>query len=97
MIKTVDSVKLLFKAQSEALAFSLVGNPGLTTRAYKQTMKLACAMVKNINYTSMAITMLNEGQKQHCEAIHDNQAATDYLLLLHHKGCHELNNMCCFN
>lgn len=45
----------------------------------------------------MAIRMLNEEQKQHRQAILDNRAAIDYLLLLHHKGCHERKNMCCFN
>lgn len=92
-----DSVNLLSKAEYNALTFSLVGIPALAVGAYKEVMKLACAMVKNINYTSTAISMLNDEQKQHRQAILDNRAAIDYLLLLHHKSCSAVKGMCCFN
>ena len=59
-------------------------------------MKPACAMVKNINYTSMAITMLMR-KKQHHQTILDNRISIDYSMLLHHKGCCKFNNLCCFN
>lgn len=92
-----DSVHLISEAEYNALTFSLVGIPALAVGAYRGTMKLAYTLMKNINYTSNAIALLNDEQKQHRQAILANRAAIDYLLLLHHKTCTEVQNMCCFN
>lgn len=91
------SVNLFSKAEVDALTFSLVGVPGLAVGAYKTVVKLACAMVKNINSTSKALSLLNDEQQVLRQGILDNRAAIDYLLLLHHKKCNQVKNMCCFN
>ncbi|XP_017193511.2 syncytin-2 isoform X2 [Oryctolagus cuniculus] len=92
-----DAVNLLSKEEVDALAFSLVGVPGLALGAYNTVTKLACTMVKNINSTSTALSLLNEEQQVLQQGILDNRAAIDYLLLLHHKKCNQVKNMCCFN
>lgn len=92
-----SQVHLLSKAEVDALTFSLVGVPGLAVGAYKTVKKLACAMVKNINSTSRALSLLNNEQQVLRQKILDNRAAIDYLLLLHHKRCEQIKNMCCFN
>ncbi|PKU33660.1 hypothetical protein llap_16041 [Limosa lapponica baueri] len=63
-----------------------------------QTMKrLACALVKNINYTSQALSTIEEELGQLRQSTLENRAAIDYLLLRHNHGCEEFQGTWCFN
>ncbi|KAK1330269.1 hypothetical protein QTO34_010457 [Cnephaeus nilssonii] len=58
---------------------------------------LACGMVKAQNTTSRATQGTNQELSQAREAVLENRAAIDYLLLWHNHGCEELKGMCYFN
>lgn len=90
-------VSLFSQAEYVSLAVSLVGLPALGVANHQQLSRLACALAKNINYTSAALALLNQEQEELRDAILDNRAAIDYLLLLSHVGCEEVYDMCCFN
>lgn len=65
-----------------------MGFPGLSIWAFKTNMKLTYAIIKNISHASLAVNMLNEEQKQHCQAI---------LVFLYHNGYWKFDNMCSFH
>lgn len=63
----------------------------------KRISKLACWGVKAIITTSTAIALLNTEQKALRDAILQNRAAIDFLLLKHHVDCEVMHKMWCFN
>ncbi|XP_074807277.1 neuronal membrane glycoprotein M6-a isoform X1 [Natator depressus] len=93
----VADVKLFSCAEYTALAASIVGVPGLATYTARILNALACFAAKAINTTSKAIALLNAEQHELRDAILDNRAAIDFLLLKHHLGCSTFRHMCCFN
>lgn len=84
-------------AEYISLGVSIFGVPGLAVGNAKMIGKLACWSVKAINTTSSAIALLHSEQKDLCDAVLQNQAAIDYLLMSHHVGCALFKDMCCFN
>ncbi|KAF6104210.1 hypothetical protein HJG60_011217 [Phyllostomus discolor] len=54
-------------------------------------------MVKALNATSQAISAISQELGQVREAVLENRAAIDYLLLRHNHGCEEFKGLCCFN
>ncbi|XP_074799581.1 uncharacterized protein LOC141981845 [Natator depressus] len=93
----VADVELFSRAEYTALAASIVGVPGLATYTARTLNTLACFAAKAINTTSKAIALLNAEQHELRDAILDNRAAIDFLLLKHHLGCSTFRHMCCFN
>ena len=59
--------------------------------------RLACAMAKALSTTSQAISAISQELGQIREAVLENHAAIDYLLLRHNCGCEEFKGLCCFN
>lgn len=58
---------------------------------------IACAMATALNTTSQAIHAMEQELGHVREAILENRAAIDYLLLKHNKGCESFKGLCCFN
>ena len=54
-------------------------------------------MAKALNATSQAISAISQELGQVREAVLENRAAIDYLLLRHNHGCEEFKRLCCFN
>ncbi|XP_059580914.1 syncytin-A-like [Alligator mississippiensis] len=92
-----DSPGLLSKAEYIALAASIVGVLGLAVSNNRNLNAVACVLAKGLNATSRALSALNAEQKQLRDAVLENRAAIDYLLLRHNLGCETLKGMCCFN
>ncbi|XP_059570322.1 syncytin-B-like [Alligator mississippiensis] len=92
-----DSPGLLSKAKYIALAASMVGVPGLAVSNSRNLNALACVLAKGLNATSRALSALNAEQKQLRDAVLENRAAINYLLLRHNLGCETLKEICCFN
>ncbi|XP_048699578.1 uncharacterized protein LOC125633812 isoform X3 [Caretta caretta] len=93
----IADVELFSCAEYTALAASIVGVPALATYSARTLNNLACFAAKAINTTSQAIALLNTEQHELRDAILDNRAAIDFLLLKHHLGCSTFQHMCCFN
>nr|XP_048720710.1 uncharacterized protein LOC125642866 isoform X1 [Caretta caretta]XP_048720711.1 uncharacterized protein LOC125642866 isoform X1 [Caretta caretta]XP_048720713.1 uncharacterized protein LOC125642866 isoform X1 [Caretta caretta] len=93
----IADVELFSRAEYTALAASIVGVPALATYSARTLNNLACFAAKAINTTSQAIALLNTEQHELRDAILDNRAAIDFLLLKHHLGCSTFQHMCCFN
>ncbi|XP_074986999.1 uncharacterized protein LOC142072805 isoform X2 [Caretta caretta] len=93
----IADVKLFSRAEYTALAASIVGVPALAIYSARTLNNLACFAAKAINTTSQAIALLNTEQHELRDAILDNRAAIDFLLLKHHLGCSTFQHMCCFN
>ncbi|KAL9821810.1 uncharacterized protein GJ701_016764 [Geothlypis trichas] len=66
-------------------------------KAIGELGKLECWSVKQANLTSTAIAGLLADEKITRQAMLQNRAAIDYLLLLHHHRCEEFEGLCCFN
>lgn len=66
-------------------------------KAIGELGKLECWSVKHANLTSTAIAGLLADEKITRQAMLQNRAAIDYLLLLHHHRCEEFEGLCCFN
>ena len=54
-------------------------------------------MAKALNATSQAISAISQELGQVREAVLENRAAIDYLLLRHNHGCEEFKGLCYFN
>ncbi|CAM4595167.1 unnamed protein product [Lepidochelys kempii] len=83
----IADVELFSRAEYTALAASIVGVPTLAMYSARTLNNLACFAAKAINTTSQAIALLNTEQHELRDAILDNRAAIDFLLLKHHLGC----------
>lgn len=92
-----SQVSLLTKAEYVSLAVSLVGVPELAVRNSRNLNSLACTLAKGLNSTSHALDVLNRELRQVREAIVENRAAIDYLLLRYNHGCEEFKGLCCFD
>ncbi|CAI5799393.1 Hypothetical predicted protein [Podarcis lilfordi] len=92
-----DSVSLPSRSEYISLAVSLLGVPGLAVRNSMNINSLACSAAKALNFTSQALHLLNKEQSELHHGLLQNRAAIDYLLMLHHYGCEQVNDMCCFN
>ncbi|CAM4312205.1 unnamed protein product, partial [Lepidochelys kempii] len=93
----IADVELFSRAEYTALAASIVGVPALAMYSARTLNNLACFAAKAINTTSQAIALLNTEQHELRDAILDNRAAIDFLLLKHHLGFSTFQHMCCFN
>ncbi|XP_074981465.1 uncharacterized protein LOC142071070 [Caretta caretta] len=93
----IADVELFSRAEYTALAASIVGVPALAMYSARTLNNLTCFAAKAINTTSQAIALLNTEQHELRDAILDNRAAIDFLLLKHHLGCSTFQHMCCFN
>ncbi|XP_074172436.1 uncharacterized protein LOC141567811 [Rhinolophus sinicus] len=82
---------------AEYTALSLVVMPAMTIALNIEISSMACSMVKALNATSQAIHALGEELGQVREAVLENRAAIDYLLLRYNHGCEEFKGLCCFN
>lgn len=58
---------------------------------------IACSMAKALNATSQAIHAMGQVLGQVREAVLENRAAIDCLLLKHNEGCENFKGLCCFN
>ncbi|XP_021108460.1 uncharacterized protein LOC110347717 [Heterocephalus glaber] len=92
-----DDVGLLTDAEVITMIASFVALPSIGVYAEKAVRKLACKVVKGLNATSSALALINQELQEQRQAILDNRAAIDYLLLFHHQGYKKIKNMCCFN
>lgn len=59
--------------------------------------RMACSVAKALNTTSQAIHANGEELGQGREAVLENKAATDYLLLRNNHRCKEFKGLFCFN
>ncbi|XP_035752615.1 uncharacterized protein LOC118452534 [Egretta garzetta] len=91
-----DAEVTLFSPEEISAAAFLAPGAGVAMN-YNVMKRLACALVKNINYTSQALSVIQEELSQIRQAALENRAAIDYLLLRHNHGCKEFKGMCCFN
>lgn len=72
--------------------------PGIGAAMNYHTIKrIACALVKDINYTLQALSAIGTEMNQIREATLENRVAIDYLLLRHNHGCEEFKEICYFN
>ena len=71
--------------------------PTMVTYLNVEISRLACTMAKALNATSEAISAISQELGQVREAVLENHAAVDYLLLRHNHGCEEFKGLCCFN
>ena len=71
--------------------------PATVTYLNVEISKLACAMAKALNATSQAISAISQELGQVREAVLENRAAIDCLLLRHNHGCEEFKGLCCLN
>ena len=64
-----------------------------------EVRRLVCAMAKALNATSRAISAISQelGQVLVRDAVLENCAAIEYLLVGHNLGCEEFKGLCCFN
>ncbi|XP_069079099.1 uncharacterized protein [Pleurodeles waltl] len=92
-----SEISLLSKTEYVSLAGSIVGVPGLAVYNTRVINKLACLVVKNINYSSAALAELLLDVQGIRRAALQNRAAIDYLLLKHNHGCSDFEGLCCFN
>lgn len=92
-----DDVGLLTDAEVLVMIGSFVALPSIGVHAEAAVRRLACKVVKGLNATSTALALINQELQEQRQAILDNRAAIDYLLLFHHQGCEKIKNMCCFN
>lgn len=58
---------------------------------------IARSMAKVLNATWQAIHAMGQVLGQVREALLENRAAIDCLLLKHNKGCENFTGLCCFN
>ncbi|XP_021092216.1 uncharacterized protein LOC110344008 [Heterocephalus glaber] len=92
-----DDVGLLTDPQVIPMIVSVLAQPATGIHAEKVVQKLSCKVVKGLNATSSALALINQELQEDQQAMLDNRAAIDYLLLFHHLGCEKIKNMCCFN
>ncbi|CAM5133266.1 unnamed protein product, partial [Eretmochelys imbricata] len=92
-----SEVTLFSESEAAALAFSLVGIPGLVVHNYHAVEHLACTVAKAINLTSTILAQLSHELGEVCQGMLQNRLAVDYLLLHHGHLCQEFAGMCCFN
>lgn len=59
--------------------------------------RLICAMIKALNATSQAISVIGQELGQVKEAVLEYGTTIDYLLLRHSDGCEEFKGFYCFN
>ena len=71
--------------------------PAMVTYLNVKIIRLAGAMAKAFNTTSHATSAISQELGQVREAVLENRAAIDYLLLRHNHGCEEFKGLCCFN
>ena len=57
----------------------------------------ACTVEKALNATSQAISAISQELGKVREAVLENCAAIDYLILRHNHGCEEFKGLCSFN
>lgn len=69
----------------------------VAAKALGELTHLECWVGKQENQTSLVLTELLEDEETMRQAMLQNQAAIDYLLLQHGHGCEEFNGLCCFN
>lgn len=89
-------IGLLTGAEVIPMLASVIAHPATGIHAEKAIQKFACKVAKGLNATS-ALALINQGLQEQRQAVLDNRAAIDYLLLFHHQGCEKIKNMCCFN
>ena len=92
-----SNTSLLRKAEAVALSISLVGVPALALGANLQLTKVVCTPAKTWNAPSALIALVEEEQQSNREAILQNRAAIDYLLLRANHGCEDCEGLCCFD
>ena len=71
--------------------------PAMVTYLHVEISRLACTMAKALNATFQAISAVSQELGQVREAVLENRAAIDHLLLRHNHGCEEFKGLCCFN
>nr|XP_021528214.1 uncharacterized protein LOC105706794 isoform X2 [Aotus nancymaae]XP_021528215.1 uncharacterized protein LOC105706794 isoform X2 [Aotus nancymaae]XP_021528216.1 uncharacterized protein LOC105706794 isoform X2 [Aotus nancymaae] len=92
-----NQITFLSEAEGAAMIASVISTLFFGPINQRQLQHLGCNMAKALNQTSQALALLNNEQHNLRQAILDNRAAIDYLLLFHHQGCKKIKGMCCFN
>ncbi|KAF6323388.1 hypothetical protein mRhiFer1_008366 [Rhinolophus ferrumequinum] len=82
---------------AEYISLSLFVVPAMTIALNVEISHIACSMAKALNATSQAIHAMGQELGQVREAVLENRAAIDYLLLKHNQGCENFNGLYCFN
>lgn len=82
-----SNVNLLSKAEAVALSLPLVRVPALARGASLHLTKVACTLAKTLDATTTLTALLQEEQQSNREAILQNRAAVDDLLLRASPGC----------
>ncbi|XP_039366958.1 uncharacterized protein LOC120388904 [Mauremys reevesii] len=90
-------VTLFSEQEAAALAFTLVGIPGLVVHNYHAVAHLACTVAKALNLTSTVLALLTQEMGEVRRGVLQNRLAIDYLLLRHGHPCSDFVGMCCFN
>ena len=71
--------------------------PTMATYLNVEISRSACTMAKALNDTLQAISAISQELGKVREAVLENCAAIDYLLLRHNHGCTEFKGLCYFN
>ena len=71
--------------------------PAMVTSLNMEISRLSCTLAKVLNDTFEAIRAISQELGQAGEAVLENRAALDYLLLRHNHGCEGFKGLCCFN
>ncbi|NXL34290.1 ERB1 protein, partial [Glaucidium brasilianum] len=75
---------------------SLIPSLGVA-HALRSIEKLACWSVKQANVTTKILEEMSLDMNSLRQAVLQNRAAIDFLLLAHGHGCQDFDGMCCFN
>lgn len=78
------------------VALSLFVMPVMTIALNIEISRTTYSIVKALNATTQGLHAIGEELGQVREAVLENQAAIDYLLLRHNHGCEEYKGLCCF-
>ena len=82
---------------AEYVSLTIFVMPTMVTYLNVKISKLTCAVAKALNATSQAISAISQELGQVREAVLENRAAIDHLLLRHNHGCEQFKGLCCFN
>lgn len=88
---------LHLRSPAEYVSLTIFVMSVMVTSPSVEIGRVACSMVKALNTTSRAISAINQELRQVGQAVLENRAALDYLLLRHNHGCEEFKGLCCFN
>lgn len=83
--------------KSKRIAMSALLPWVAAAKALGELGELECWAAKQANLTSATLTELLQDERITRQAVLQNRAALDFLLLKHHHSCREFQGLCCFD